>query len=204
MEPLRTRHDFAEVLAAARVMASFDSSWYVAGGWAIDLFLRRKTREHTDVDMAISRLDQVAIHRHFSGWRIEKVVPASDSRLVRQPWPEGEWLSLPVHEIHAHGPADQHLEFLLLERDRDHWAYRRDPRVRLRWDGLAVKTALGVRALAPEVALLFKAKGTRESDQRDFDEVLPHLSPPQRTRLREALQTSHPGHRWLEALTQRC
>ena len=42
----------------AKAAAIAPAPWFIAGGWAIDLFLGRKTREHADVDFALSRLDQ--------------------------------------------------------------------------------------------------------------------------------------------------
>jgi hypothetical protein len=48
----------------------------------------------------------------------------------------------------------------------------------------------------PEIALLFKAKGSRFKDQRDFDRALPHLDWTARAWLRAALAKAHPGHAW--------
>ena len=37
----------------ARLPAGVTVPWYVAGGWAIDLFIGRQTREHGDLEIAI-------------------------------------------------------------------------------------------------------------------------------------------------------
>ena len=37
----------------ARLLAGVTVPWYVAGGWAIDLFIGRQTREHGDLEIAI-------------------------------------------------------------------------------------------------------------------------------------------------------
>jgi hypothetical protein len=50
--------------------------------------------------------------------------------------------------------------------------------------------------VAPEVALLFKAKLPRFKDQRDFDRVLPHLDRAARRWLGWAKEQAHPGHPW--------
>jgi hypothetical protein len=34
-------------------MRRFAQPWFVAGGWALDLFAERRSREHSDVDIAI-------------------------------------------------------------------------------------------------------------------------------------------------------
>ena len=44
---------FDPVLEYVRLLSDFRRPWMIAGGWAIDLFLRRVTREHEDVDIAI-------------------------------------------------------------------------------------------------------------------------------------------------------
>ena len=36
-----------------RRLAGVTVPWYVAGGWAIDLFLGRTTREHADLEIAV-------------------------------------------------------------------------------------------------------------------------------------------------------
>ena len=48
----------------------------------------------------------------------------------------------------------------------------------------------------PEIALLFKAKGSRFKDQRDFERVLPHLDRAARAWLASVLEQAHPGHAW--------
>jgi hypothetical protein len=59
-----------------------------------------------------------------------------------------------------------------------------------------VITTGGVPVMAPEIALLFKAKAPRFKDQRDFDRVLPHLDRAARSWLASALEQAHPGHPW--------
>lgn len=39
--------------------------WWIAGGWAIDLFLGRQTREHQDIDVLILRRDHQAVRSLF-------------------------------------------------------------------------------------------------------------------------------------------
>ena len=45
---------FAAVVELDRVMTGFDRPWFVSGGWAIDLFVGRVTREHEDIEMGLS------------------------------------------------------------------------------------------------------------------------------------------------------
>ena len=192
---------FEPVMAAAERMSAFKAEWFVVGGWAIDLFLGEQTRDHDDVDIGFARDDQAHGRGLLRGWSYQKVVPRGTT-LEREPWAEGEWLSLPIHEIHVESPTGGHVEFLLLERRADEWIYRRDARVTLPWSRLSFPIPLGIAALAPEVVLLFKAKGRRDSDQADFEAALPRLSVEQRDWLRAALGIAHPGHRWLSVLSR--
>src|SRR6266571_6237524 len=101
---------FGPVLEAADVMRGFPHPWYIAGGWAIDLYIGHETREHDDIDVAILRDDQAQLRTHLAPWTFEKVV---DGQRLR--WAEGEWLNLPVHEVHATSETQVRIEFLLNE-----------------------------------------------------------------------------------------
>jgi hypothetical protein len=169
--------------------------WAIAGGWAIDLFLGRRTRPHADVDVALFRADQDALRRHLAGWTFQKAVGGA---LVE--WAEGERLDLPVHEIHARSPAGEPLEFLLNERVGDDWVYRRDARVRCPADRVIMRSAEGIPHLCPAVALLYKAKAPRPADEQDFEAVREALPAAQRRWLRDALSTAHPDHPWLRRI----
>src|SRR6266705_2946461 len=92
--------------------------WWVAGGWALDLFLGRETRRHADLDVALLRRDQHELHRTLEGWDLRY---SAAGRL--RPWPAGLSLELPVHGIWARRPGGSHwfCEFLLNEDDGERW-----------------------------------------------------------------------------------
>ena len=119
------------------------------------------------------------------------------------PWVSGERLELPVHEVHARPPAGEPyrpLEFLLNERVGEDWVYRRDPGVR-RPLGLAVRDAAGgLRALAPEIVLLYKSKAPRPADEADFRVAAPRLGVEARAWLGAALRRTSPDHPWAASL----
>jgi len=94
---------FEALCPVADLFSTFTRPWYVAGGWALDLFLGRVTRKHHDIDVAIFREDQIRLRDHLAGWQFQKVVKRRSHML--ESWDEREWLSLPVHEVHARGPG---------------------------------------------------------------------------------------------------
>lgn len=188
---------FARVTEVGAFLAAFPRPWFISGGWAIDLFLNRVTRNHEDVDVAVFRRDQRELQTYLAGWTVEKVV---EGRC--EPWRDGEWLNLPVHEIHARrareAPGD--IEFLLNETEDDHWVFRRDARVLRPISKAALRTASGVPFLAPAIVLLYKAKDPTAKDEADFERVRPRLGFTRRLWLRGALETTYPGHPWLARL----
>ena len=83
--------------------------------------------------------------------------------------------------------------------DGDTWICRRDDRIRRPYAAV-IRAGTGIPYLAPEVALLFKAKGSRPKDEADFDSVLPMLTIDQRRWLDDALALVHPDHQWRHRL----
>ena len=179
----------------ADAMRQYKRPWFVAGGWALDLFVGRQTRTHGDLDIAIWREDQCALRKSFEGWSFDKAVKGELC-----PWLEGEEILHPIHEVHARrGVAT--MEFLMNERIEDAWQYRRNSKVTLALDSFSRRSTDGLPYLAPEVVLLYKAKAPRELDQRDFDLVLPLLDGRGARWLKSVLAICHPGHPWQTALS---
>lgn len=184
---------FAELDPVLRQMAPAPFPWGFAGGWAIDLFLDRKRRAHGDLDIALLRQDQARLFQHLSGWRWQAISAGRASD-----W-DGAWIDPPTHELWAHGPDGEQLEFLLNETDGPLWRFRRNPQVEMPTARLFIRIA-GYPALAPEIALLYKAKLMQPKDMSDFDDTARHLSATARTWLRDALALAHPGHLWIRSL----
>jgi hypothetical protein len=184
----------SDIREVAEVLRALQRPWAVAGGWALDLALGAATRPHADVDIAVFRGDQAALRAALPRWRFAAVVGGALT-----PWDLGAPLELPVHEVHAWPPlgvAGRPLEFLLNEREGADWVYRRDPAVRLPLARAVREVAAGVRALAPEVVLLYKSKAPRWIDEQDFQAGRSLLDGPGRAWLRAALLRATPAHPW--------
>ena len=194
--------DFAHVLAVAEVMRGFTHPWWFAGGWAIDLFVGRVTREHGDVEIGAFRDTQHALHEHLSQLKLRKAV---DGEFV--PWAAGDEIVLPQFQIQALDASlpGGELQVFFDDRDDDDWICRRDPSIRRPRDTITAvaddRAGLGgLRFLAPEIQLLFKAKYDIPKSHADFAVALPLLSAAQRVWLAAALERVHPRHAWIERL----
>ncbi len=187
-----TPSDVANSLRSVRV------PWYIAGGWALDLFLGEQTRPHEDLEIGVpaSRAEEVfTALRSLSpyvvgGLRAWQWADTSDPMRQRH---HQTWMR---DEANAAWRLD-----VFREPERDgQWVARRCSSISLAYGELILRDAAGLPFARPGVVLLFKAKARRPKDEADFLRVLPALSESERAWLRGALQIVHPGHAWLAAL----
>lgn len=188
------------------MLAAVEAPWYVAAGWAIDLFLGGQRREHDDLEIAVPHarlgeiLDALAGFEFFAVGvpRSGLVMPlANIEGQSRGTVPDEGW-----HQTWVREPAtgSWRLDVLSDPSDGDTWICRRDDRIRLPYERVIERTAGGIPYGRPEIMLLFKAKRARAKDDGDFAAVLPLLGPGRRRWLADALALVHPGHSWLAEL----
>jgi hypothetical protein len=194
------------LLEVAEAMSNLRAPFYFAGGWAIDLHLGRVTRAHHDIDVLVMRRDHAGLHKALKQFSLKKIVPHPDgmppNRGTIIEWRPGERLELPVHQINAYraGDAEPAFQVMLAESSGDEWIFRRNPAVRMPLSRMGFHPLWGLPYLAPEIALLFKAKHREARDRIDFENATPALNPDVRRWLRDALEKTHPGHEWINAL----
>lgn len=180
----------------APLFLALDASWWVTGGWALDLFLGRE-RVHSDLDVAVLRREQDAVRSHLAAWDLHI---AHDGTLT--PWPPGERLPFDRSTVWAR-PARYlpwQLEVFFETAEGEEWLYARDEQVRLPLLALGMETVDGVPYVRPEVVLLYRAPTAGPADDSDLREVAARLSVVGRGWLRDALSTAYPGHRWISEL----
>jgi hypothetical protein len=185
--------------AAASLFHPVPFPWWIAGGWAIDLFVGQQTRPHDDLDVLVLRRDLLAVQAALVGWDLHAADPPGTLR----PWRSGEILAQLIHDIWCRPtPASPWaLQLMVADHDGERWLYRRDPRVGRPISELGRRSAEGYPYLAPEVQLLFKASPNRRpKDEHDFATALPLLDVGSRGWLASALDTWRPGHPWLAQL----
>lgn len=179
------------------MLCNFKPDWLIAGGWAIDLFLEKETRSHKDIDIAVFRKDQAALHDYFDDWLLRKAV---DGKLVV--WHRDEWLKLPIHEIHCYKDTTQppQIEILLNESNETDWLYRRNGNIRRSLIKTQLESSAGVKFLCPEIVLLYKSKNLREKDELDFQAVVERLDAERKEWLKDAIKVCNSKHHWLRSL----
>lgn len=187
----------------ASFFASLTVPWWIAGGWALDLFLGEQTRDHEDIDVQILRRDQQEVRALFGDWDIQ----GADPQLRATGWPFREWkigqiLDSSTHDIWCRPRKDAPwtLQLMVVDTIDDQWLFRRDPRIRCALDTIGDHSSDGIPYLAPELQLLYKARTPRPKDEADFTRILPALQGKRRQWLIQSLELVHPGHPWLTRL----
>jgi Aminoglycoside-2''-adenylyltransferase len=181
-------------------LARVEAPWYVAAGWAIDLFLGEERREHEDLEIAVPRQRLGEVLEALAGYEFFAAgVPGP--RLVTPLRDAGDSLET-YHQTWVREPATGlwRLDIFREPAEGDTWICRRDERIRLSYDDVIERTGDGIPYGRPEIVLLFKAKHARPKDDRDLAAVLPLLERERRRWLAQALELVHPGHRWLAEL----
>jgi hypothetical protein len=179
---------------AAGRLAGVDAPWAVIAGWSLDLFRGRQTRDHEDLEIGVPELSFPAIREALTGLELFAIVDGKAVALDDASLSES-------HQTWVRDPLSGRWRMDVIREpwDGDTWVCRRDPRVRRPGSEVIAHTADGIPYQQPEIALLFKAKHTREKDQLDFESVLPLLDGEARAWLADALAIVHPGHPWIEA-----
>ncbi|MET8148665.1 nucleotidyltransferase domain-containing protein [Actinoplanes sp. NPDC049668] len=182
---------------AARRLAGLAAPWYVAGGWAIDLFVGGPPRVHDDLEIAVPA-GRFAL--------VPPLLPNCDFWV-----PQGEGRLAPMTSTALAGESHQtwvcqrsagvwRLDVFREPHAGDTWICRRDEaRIQRPYAEIIRYTTDGIPYLIPEVVLLFKAKAARPKDEADLARALPLMTSPQRAWLRKALEVVHSGHAWQRA-----
>lgn len=198
-------------------MSTFRHRWFLCGGWAVDAWLGRQTRDHGDVDISVFEDDQRALFDHLSGWQLiahDSQVPGNTT----EPW-NGRRLQLPAH-VHvspnpgtvsawvsesAAQPDGFELEVILNEGAGREWILSVDPRITLPLRRCIQRSGWGLPTAVPEILCFYKATAyfgakrmkERPQDESDFLALLSLLGSRRLRWLREAVSLIHPSHPWL-------
>lgn len=189
------------------MFAGSRAPWWIAGGWAIDLFVGRQTREHKDTDAQVLRRDLCAVRDALQGWDVQAADPARrDYDWPFRAWLPGEPLDSAMHDVWLRPGAAEPwaLQLMVADVDGADWLFRRDPRVRRPLTTIGRCTGDGIPYLAPEIQLLYKATAPRAKDEADLTIALPFMDRASRRWLEQDISMVNPGHPWLAALDSSC
>lgn len=174
-----------------------DIHWYVVGGWALDLWHGRQTREHEDLEFAVLREDIANARSLLAELAFFSVVDGQIDYLPSSVPPA-------VHVAQLWGADPKQgcwrVDMMPERGTPATWIYKRDPSLAMPRGDMIRKTADGLPFLAPAAILLFKAKHRRNKDEKDFDLALPRLAASERADLRLWLERLHPDHDWIARL----
>jgi Aminoglycoside-2''-adenylyltransferase len=184
---------------AADLFRHSGKPFWIAGGWAIDLFVGRTTRAHADLDIAIRRGDQLATRKSLSDFGFAAADPPGAG--VLREVSQDEYLQKPIHNLWVNNKTDWVFEILLNDFKNGMWIYRRNAEITGPAEDFGWKHHDGFLVIAPEIQLLYKAATPRAKDTLDFETALPYLSVLAKDRLRKWIQlSSGPNHPWLKSI----
>lgn len=185
----------------ARIFEKTSKPFWLAGGYSLDCFLGRRTREHEDLDFVVRREDQIVFQKILKGWDLQAADPPGTATLY--PWAQGHFYQLPVHNIWCRkdetSPWD--LEILFSEFEGEEWVYRRNKAIRGPLKSFEWEIDSGLKVLAPEIQLLYKSRSQRPKDYQDLENCLPVLKMEQIETLKNWIAIdSGFDHPWLKFL----
>jgi hypothetical protein len=182
----------------AAFMAGFDRPWWIVGGWAIEAFTGAP-REHEDVDLSILACDIPAFRAHAGDrWHLWNIADGL-LRPLSDRFPEVLDVESQIW-VREHALAPWIID-LPITPDRDGlWISKRMPDHVAPVEEVTWVAASGIRYLAPEIVLHYKARLGRAKDDRDLHRTLPLLPADRRAWLRDAVRRTEPGHPWLTLL----
>ena len=195
-----------ELFAVCSFLKDLPGAWWIGGGWAIDCWLGKQTREHEDIEICIWRTDLPIVYSYCPDWQYFTPID-NDWSLI----PSGTLLdetqfmlqllqtSATIVNVPNMPPT---FEFLLNDRVDDAWLVKDEPQVRMPLHLVYGLTPLGVPAVMPELVLLHKAWTVeRAKDDHDFNQICDQLQKEQRAWLTAHIVRTRPEHRWLPRLT---
>lgn len=179
--------------------AGYPGFWCVAGGWAIDLFLGEKTREHSDFEVVVLRKDFKILFDQVKKYNPKLILPGGKD----EDFPF--WDGTEIDESYIQLCLDQqqglNFDLLLTPSEGNKWICRRKRSLTLPLEKVVASSANDLPILIPEIVLLFKGKYLEEKDQKDFESTLPRLTENSKMWLKNSLELCYgTQHQWIAKL----
>lgn len=180
-----------------RRLDSLSRPWCVVGGWALDLWHGKKTREHEDLEFTILRADLGIFRRELNDMEFYTVNDGVLELLAADREPATEIFQIWCFDRAA---LRWRVDMMIEPGTDESWVYKREPQISRPRTEMVARTADGIPYLTPAAVLLFKANYRRPKDEEDFAYAVPKLPAAERRWLRDCLERLHPDHEWAKAL----
>jgi len=178
-------------------LSGISKPWCVVGGWALDLWLGAKTREHEDLEFTILREDLPVFRHALSDMEFYAVSDGELQHLTADQEPQADITQIWCFDSQA---GCWRADMMIDSGTESDWVYKRDRHLRRLRSEMVGLTAHGIPYLNPSAVLLFKAKYCRPKDEGDFTRALPELPASERAWLKDCLNCLHPEHAWIARL----
>lgn len=185
---------------AISFLQNYEGLWAVCGGWAIDIFLDEQTRKHKDLDVTISRRDQLKMQSYLKS-NVATYLKVVSGELLQ--WDDDDYLERPIHNVWCSPPnlPQHYLEVMFSETNDTEFIFRKNNTIRRSIDKAFLNTNKNIRILAPEIVLLYKSRDLeREDNLADFKNCVPTLVDEQKEWLKSALIKFRGENMWLKDL----
>jgi hypothetical protein len=178
-------------------LAGVSAPWCVVGGWALDLWYGRQTRDHDDLEFTVLREDVGIFREALQGLDFYTAGSGVVTPLPQDALPPADIVQIwCLDSIERRWRVDMMIE----PGTPQTWVCKRDPNIRGARHEFVRSTPGGIPYLAPAPILLFKARYQRAKDEIDFENALPKLAVSERAWLKASLKLVHPGHEWIGLL----
>lgn len=153
------------------IMTEYDGSWWLAGGYALELYLGEVFRPHDDIDLIIPRNQQMRLQNFLKDWHLY----VADGDL--SPWQEHEFLDSPKNDIWVLRDDWFRFQIMFMDVTYDRWFFKRDHAIHgdLATFGLYIQD---IPVIRPEIQLLYKfhMASPRPKDYLDWQRTYPKLN----------------------------
>ncbi len=194
--------------------------WAICGGFALDLFLEKEIRTHSDIDICVFEKDREKIFQYMlqKAWNVYefrgqgKLRPLNAASISERgrnlmcingscdfvrlfPCEEENFL---YHEfIHSGIKEFNYLEFLFNEAEDKYFMFDGKKGVARELEK-AILYNSGIPFLAPEIVLLYKSSRSDNPEyQYDFEQTYEHMNAEQQNWFSHNLEILYPnGHKW--------
>ncbi|MGK0575969.1 nucleotidyltransferase domain-containing protein [Macrococcus capreoli] len=165
-----------QILKLDLLMQDAPFDWYLAGGYALDEFVKYKIREHEDIDILVDIKDINKILEYFDNYQIYVARNGclKEISIIDMSTSDSLWVA-------KDSKSPFFLEILFFESIDETWIYKRNKNICRSIESIYF-VSNNIKILQPEIQLLYKlgSSKVRQKDIQDYEAVYPRLSTEQR------------------------